>query len=63
MLRRAEAAALTWADVEFRRDGSARGTDEGHLVVFDLRPGRSWAERVYREDRGQDGGRITVWGA
>ena len=26
MLRRSEAAALTWADVEFRRDGSARVT-------------------------------------
>ena len=26
MLRRSEAAALTWADVEFRSDGSARAT-------------------------------------
>ena len=39
------------------------GTDEGHLVVFDLRPGRSWADRVFREERDRQGARITVWGA
>ena len=31
------------------------GTDEGHLVVFDMRPGRSWAERVFREREGPAG--------
>ena len=39
------------------------GTDEGHLVVFDMRPGRSWAERVFRNERDRQGARITVWGA
>ncbi|MYA12601.1 MAG: hypothetical protein F4087_12395 [Gemmatimonadetes bacterium] len=39
------------------------GTDDGHLVVFDLRPGRSWAERVFREGRDRQAARITVWGA
>ena len=39
------------------------GTGEGHLVVFDMREGRSWADRIYREDRERDGLRITVWGA
>ena len=46
-----------------RRYMDISGTDEGHLVVFDLRPGRSWAERVFREERERDGARITVWGA
>ena len=38
------------------------GTDAGHLVVFDARPGRSWSDRVFREDRMSGGRRITVWG-
>ena len=39
------------------------GADGGHLVVFDMRDGRSWEERVFREDRTWEGRRITVWGA
>ena len=39
------------------------GTDEGHLVVFDMREERSWRERVYREERERSGRRIVVWGA
>ena len=39
------------------------GTDAGHLIVFDLRPGRSWAERIFRADRNLGNARITVWGA
>ena len=39
------------------------GTDEGHLVVFDMREERSWRERVYREEREPSGRRIVVWGA
>ena len=39
------------------------GTDSGHLVVFDMREGRSWAEKVFREERTRGGVRITVWGA
>ncbi len=38
------------------------GADSGHLVVFDMREGRSWEERVFREERTRDGKRITVWG-
>ncbi|WP_420441526.1 ATP-binding protein [Candidatus Palauibacter sp.] len=36
--------------------------DAGHLVVFDMREGRTWAEKIYREEREQDGTPITVWG-
>ena len=39
------------------------GADAGHLVVFDMREGRSWEDRVFREERAHDGKRITVWGA
>ena len=46
-----------------RRYMDLSGTDAGHLVVFDMRPGRTWAERVYRAEREQEGARITVWGA
>ena len=39
------------------------GADAGHLVVFDMREGRSWEERVFREERACADKRITVWGA
>ena len=39
------------------------GTGKGHLVLFDMRGGRSWEERVFREEHAHDGKRITVWGA
>ena len=45
-----------------RRYMDISGTDAGHLVVFDMRGGRSWAERVYREKREEGGVEITVWG-
>ncbi len=38
------------------------GARSGHLVVFDMRPGRSWEERVFRKDPDPDGNPITVWG-
>ena len=34
----------------------------GHLVIFDMRGGRSWEERIFRERRTANGRRITVWG-
>ena len=37
--------------------------DAGHLVVFDMREGRTWAEKVYREERQRNGATVTVWGA
>ena len=46
-----------------RRYMDISGTDAGHLVVFDMRPGGSWAERIFREEREERGARITVWGA
>ena len=46
-----------------RRYMDISGADAGHLVVFDMREGRSWADRVYREERVWNGVPITVWGA
>ena len=39
------------------------GADSGHLVVFDMREGRTWAEKIYREERSREDATITVWGA
>ena len=39
------------------------GASAGHLVVFDMREGRSWVDRVYRNRRDWKGTPITVWGA
>ena len=38
------------------------GAEAGHLVIFDLRPGLSWEERLYRKGPEPDGRPITVWG-
>ena len=38
------------------------GAETGHLVVFDMRRGRSWEERVFRKDAGANRHPITVWG-
>ena len=38
------------------------GAESGHLIVFDMRPGKSWEERVFREDPEPGGVPVTVWG-
>ncbi len=39
------------------------GAEAGHLVIFDRREGRRWADRVFHERRMADGGvAIEVWG-
>jgi hypothetical protein len=37
-------------------------TDEGHLVIFDRTPGKSWQEKIYRRQEQVCGKTITVWG-
>ena len=40
------------------------GLDHGWLVVFDVRPDKTWEERLWtREERTQDGKRVVVLGA
>ena len=38
------------------------GAESGHLVIFDLRPGKTWEERVFRRDPEPGGRPVTVWG-
>ena len=38
------------------------GAESGHLVVFDMRTGKSWEERVFRRDPEPGGVPVTVWG-
>ena len=35
---------------------------EGHLMIVDQRPNRSWDERIYKKEHSCDSKRITVWG-
>ena len=36
--------------------------EEGHLVLFDRRAGKSWKEKIFRREEAGGGARITVWG-
>ncbi len=38
------------------------GAEAGHLVVFDMREGRTWADRLFRERHERGNRNITVWG-
>ena len=39
------------------------GTDEGHLLIFDRRAGKSWDERIWvKQEQAPDGKKIMVWG-
>ena len=38
------------------------GAESGHLLIFDLRPGVSWEERLYCKDPEPGQRPITVWG-
>ena len=38
------------------------GAASGHLVIFDLRPGLSWEERMFRRDSKPGDSPVTVWG-
>ena len=38
------------------------GAESGHLVIFDLRPGVSWEERLFRIDAEPGQGPVTIWG-
>ena len=38
------------------------GAEAGHLVIFDMRKGRTWKDRLFREERELGERKITVWG-
>ena len=35
---------------------------EGHLVIFDRRPERTWEDKIFRRDETKGGAPVTVWG-
>ena len=36
--------------------------DSGHLLIFDQRPGKTWANRIFRQEGHSDKTTVTVWG-
>jgi len=38
------------------------GTSDGHLVIFDRTPGKSWEERIFQRRESHGNYEITVWG-
>ena len=38
------------------------GAEEGHLVIFDRTPEKSWEERIFRKERSSGGKAVQVWG-
>ncbi|MFZ1708273.1 MAG: ATP-binding protein [Anaerolineae bacterium] len=40
----------------------ATGTTEGHLVIFDRTPGKSWEEKIFQRAEVENGVAMTVWG-
>ena len=38
------------------------GANEGHLVIFDRREGRKWADKIFREEERREGKGVVVWG-
>lgn len=52
----AEGLAQTWAYMD------RSGTGEGHLVIFDRDPKKSWEAKLFRRSETYQGIPITVWG-
>lgn len=38
------------------------GVDEGHFIIFDRTPGKSWEEKIWHDGREFNGRKIMVWG-
>jgi hypothetical protein len=38
------------------------GSSEGHLIIFDRDPEKTWEEKIFRRNETHDGKTITVWG-
>ena len=36
--------------------------DEGHFIIFDRTPGKSWEEKIWHDGREFNGRKIMVWG-
>jgi hypothetical protein len=38
------------------------GADEGHLVIFDCNPNRTWEKKIWRRAEAHAGGTVQIWG-
>jgi len=38
------------------------GADEGHLVIFDRNPNRTWEEKIWRRAEAHASRTIQIWG-
>ncbi len=52
----AEGLEQTWGYLD------RSGAEEGHLVIFDRRPHRTWEQKIFRREEEYHGQRITIWG-
>ena len=65
-----ECKVLRKGRAETRREGLRQtraymdrcGAAEGHLVIFDRDPTRSWQDKLYRDQDTEGGAPVTVWG-
>ncbi len=51
-----EGLQQTWAYMD------TCGTSDGHLIIFDRDPARTWEEKIFRRAEAYQGHPITVWG-
>ena len=62
LLRKAPETTLSEGLAQTGDDADTVGATDAHLLVFDIRPDRSWDERVFRRADSYQGRTITVWG-
>ena len=57
------AAALMVRGLEQTRDYMDRcGTTEGHLIVFESDPSKTWDQRLFRREETDSGAPVVIWG-
>ena len=57
------AAALMARGLEQTRDYMDRcGTTEGHLIVFESDPSKTWDQRLFRREETDSGAPVVIWG-
>ena len=62
VLRKGLERTIAEGVVQTRGYADRCGAEAGHLIVFDRRPERTWAEKIFRRAPSGDGEPVTVWG-
>jgi hypothetical protein len=60
--RGAKEAALTEALPQTAEYADTCRADEAHILLFDVRAGRTWDEKITRETAAHAGREMAVWG-